>query len=140
MRLKVIESLLTGDLVCISDDPELGQVLARWSIGQEAIGITTRSINNGESIEYLPEKSTKDILVRGSHSPMSGQNIVIQMACDLKAEELVCIRQNGGQAVLDRWGFGDEAVGLAVRDLKANEYVKFCAGSSTEDIQVKPAS
>ena len=140
MHIKVIEDLITGDLVCICDDAELGQVLARWTIGQEAIGITTRSIKNGESIEYLSGQSTSDILVRGSHTPMNGQNIVIQMACDLKAEELVCIRQNGGQAVLDRWGFGDEAVGLATRDIKANEYVKFCAGSSTEDIQVKPAN
>ena len=62
------------------------------------------------------------------------------MACDLKADELVCIRQTGGQAMLDRWGFGDEAVGLAARNIKADEFVKFCAGRSTEDIQVKPGS
>lgn len=140
MHLKAAEELITGDLVCIRDGEDGAPLLARWSIGENAIGITTRAINLGESIEYLPGQSTNDILVRGSHSPMSGQNIVIQMACDLKAEELVCIRQNGGQAVLDRWGFGDEAVGLAARDIKANEFVKFCAGSSTEDIQVKPGN
>lgn len=140
MHLKVVEKLVTGDLVCVRDGENGTHLLARWSIGEEAIGITTRAINLGESIEYRPGQSTQDILVRGSHSPMSGQNIVIQTACDLKAEELVCIRQNGGQAVLDRWGFGDEAVGLAARDLKAHEFVKFCAGSSTEDIQVKPGN
>lgn len=140
MRLKVAEELITGDLVCIHVDTNDGQLLARWTIGQEAVGITTRPIKAGESIEYLPDQSTGDILVRGSHSPMSGQNIVIQMACDLKSEELVCLRQTNGQAVLDRWGFGDEAVGLAARDIKANEFVKFCAGRSTEDIQVKPGA
>ena len=138
MRLKVAEELITGDLVCIQVYANDVQQLARWTIGQEAIGLATRSIKAGESIEYLPDQSTGDILVRGSHSPMSGQDIVIQMACDLKSEELVCLRQADGQAVLDRWGFGDEAVGLAARDIKANEFVKFCAGSSTEDIQVKP--
>ena len=138
MRLKVAEELITGDLVCIRVDTNDVQLLARWTIGQEAIGLTTRPFKMGESIEFLPDQSTGDILVRGSHSPMNGQNIVIQMACDLKAEELVCLRQTNGQAVLDRWGFGDEAVGLAARDIKANEFVKFCAGRSTEDIQVKP--
>ena len=140
MHIKVAEALITGDLLCIQVGAKDSQQIARWTIGQEAIGITTRPIKAGESIEYIPDQSTADILVRGSHSPMSGQNIVIQMACDLKAEELVCLRQTGGQSVLDRWGFGDEAIGLAARDIKANEFVKFCAGRSTEDIQVKPGS
>ena len=138
MRLKVAEELITGDLVCIQVYANDVQQLTRWTIGQEAIGLATRPIKAGETIEYLPDQSTGDILVRGSHSPMNGHNIVIQMACDLKSEELVCLRQTNGQAVLDRWGFGDEAVGLAARDIKANEFVKFCAGRSTEDIQVKP--
>lgn len=138
MQLKVAEELKTGDLVCIRPDKDETQTLARWVLGEEAVGITTRSIKAGESIEYLPGQSTNDILVRGSHSPMSGQDIVIQVVCDLKAEELVCIRQTGSQTALDRWGFGDEAVGLAARDIKANEYVKFCAGRSTDDVQVKP--
>ena len=140
MLLKAAEKLVTGDLVCIHTDSNDNLHLARWAIGQDAIGITTRPIKAGESIEYTPNQSTDDILVRGSHSPMSGQNIVIQMACDLKAEELVCIRQTGGQPVLDRWGFGDEAVGLAARDIKADEFVKFCSGCSTDDIQVKPGN
>ena len=138
MQLRAAEELNTGDLVCIDGDTSDKQLLVRWTIGQEAIGITTRSIKAGESVEYLPDQSTGDILIKGSHSPMSGQNIVLQIACNLKAEELVCIRQTDGQAVLDRWGFGDEAVGLATRDIKANEFVKFCAGQSTDDIQVKP--
>jgi len=140
MHIKVSEELVTGDLVCIKVDTTDNQQIARWTLGQEAIGVTTRPIKAGEAVEYIHDQSTADILVRGSHSPMSGQNIVIQMACDLKADELVCIRQTGGQAMLDRWGFGDEAVGLAARDIKADEFVKYCAGSSTEDIQVKPGS
>ena len=138
MQLKAAEALSTGDLVYIRYDRNNIQLLARWVMGEEAVGIATRPISLGETIEFIPERSTKDILVRGSHSPMSGEDIVIQVACDLRTEELVCLRQNGGQAMLDRWGFGDEAVGQAARDIRAQEFVKFCAGRSTDDIQVKP--
>jgi hypothetical protein len=138
MHLIVAEELITGDLVCIRTDEKNETRLARWSIGDEAIGITTRHIKMGESVEYIPRQSTNDILVRGSHSPMSGENIVIQVSCDLKVGELVCIRQTGTQAVIDHWGFGDEAVGVAARKIEANEFVNFCAGVSTVDIQVKP--
>lgn len=140
MYLKVAEELNTGDLICIRPGKNEDQYLARWAMGDEAIGVTTRPFKIGEMVDYSPGQSTQDILVRGSHSPLSGQNIVIQVVCDLKTEELVCLRQNGGQAVLDRWGFGDEAVGLAARDIKANEFVNFCSGRSTDDIQVKPNS
>ena len=140
MQLRSNEELITGDLVCIRTDEEDNRTLARWTIGDEAIGITTRPIKLGEEVEYLPEQSTNDILIRGSHTPMSGQNIVIQVSCDLTTGELVCIRKSGGQATLDRWGFGDEAVGIAAHAIKANEFVNFCAGRSTDDIQVKPSS
>lgn len=138
MHLTATEELKTGDLVCIKVDKKNSQQLARWSIGQEAIGVTTRQIKLGESVEYIPRQSTNDILVKGSHSPMSGQNIVIQASCDLKVGELVCIRQTGGQSFMDCWGFGDEAVGITAHAIKAGEYVNFCAGVSTVDIQVKP--
>ena len=140
MHLKATEELITGDLVCIHVDKNKDQHLARWTIGDEAIGVTTRLISIGESVEYVPGQSTDDILVRGSRSPMSGQNIVIQVSCDLKVGELVCIRQTGAKSTLDRWGFGDEAVGIAARGIQTDEFVSFCAGMSTVDIQVKPNS
>jgi len=138
MLLKAVEKLNAGDLVCIKGDEKNGQQLARWGLGEEAIGVTARQISRGESIEYTPKQSTKDILVKGSRSPMSGQNIVLKVSCDLKAGELVCIRQAAGEPLIDCWGFGDEAVGLAARNIKAGERVNFCAGTSTVDIQVKP--
>ena len=140
MHLKAAEELSTGDLVCIKINKKNEQQLVRWTIGKEAIGVTTRLIKLGESVEYSPDQSTNDILIRGSHSPMSGQNIVMQVCCNLNVGELVCVRQAGGQAILDRWGFGDEAVGAAARDIQAEEFVNFCAGRSTVDIQVKPNS
>lgn len=140
MHLKAAEELNTGDLVCIQTDKNKRQKLVRWTIGQEAIGVTTRPITIGDSVEYHPGQSTDDILVRGSRSPMSGQNIVIQVGCDLNVGELVCIRHSEGKTVLDRWGYGDEAVGSSTRDIQAGEFVKFCAGMSTVDIQVKPNS
>lgn len=138
MQLKTAEKLNTGDLVCIHVDKNNSQHLARWTLGEEAVGVTTRTINMGELVEYLPGQSTDDILVRGSRSPMNGQNIVIQVSCDLKVGELVCIRQTGAKSTLDRWGFGDEAIGIAARAIQADEFVNFCAGMSTVDIQVKP--
>ena len=139
MHLKSAEELNTGDLVCIQVNKKNEQRLVRWTIGQDAIGVTTRLIKLGESVEYSPDQSTNDILIRGSHSPMSGKNIVIQVCCNLTVGELVCVRHAGGQAILDRWGYGDEAVGLAARDIQADEFVNFCAGRSTVDIQVKPS-
>jgi hypothetical protein len=140
MHLKAAEELNTGDLVSIQTDKKKRQLLVRWTIGQEAIGVTTRPITIGASVEYHPNQSTDDILVRGSRSPMSGQNIVIQVNCDLNVGELVCIRHSEGKAVLDRWGYGDEAVGITARNIQTDEFVNFCAGVSTVDIQVKPSS
>ena len=140
MQLKATEDLNTGDLVCIRTGDKKDQSLARWVIGEEAVGVTARLIKAGEVIEFIPNQSTDDILVRGSHSPMSGKNIVIKVACDLQSGELVCIRQTGGKSTLDRWGFGDEAVGIAARVIQADEFVSFCAGMSTIDVQVKPNS
>ena len=63
----------------------------------------------------------------------------MKVASDLKVQDLVCLKLlPDGKIMLDKWAYGDEAVGFAARNIKADEIVEFCEDKSTADIHVKP--
>lgn len=140
MQIKVSGAINAGDLVCLATGAAGDRLLLCWRYGCEAVGIAARTFSEDELVEYVPEQSTEDILVKGSAISTQDKSVKIKVACDLKAEDLVCIRhQAGDQFFVDKWQIGDEAVGIAARDINSDEVVEFCEGESTEDIHVKPS-
>lgn len=138
MQLKVSESLKMGDLVCLATGVDGEKILLRWRYGCEAVGVAARPIQEDETVEFLPEKSTTDILVKGSAISGKKGTVALKVACDLKMEDLVCLRNQSGLFLIDKWQMGDEAVGIAAREIRSGEIVEFCEGESTDDIHVKP--
>lgn len=139
MQIKASESIEEGSLVCLATGVEGSTILMRWRYGCEAVGIAARSIAEDEIVDFMPEKSSDDILVKGSLGPAQNKVIAVRAACDLKPQDLVCLKLlPDGKLLLDKWKFGQEAVGIAARRIKANESISFCEGESTADIHVKP--
>ncbi len=139
MQIRATESIGEGDLVSLATGPDGATVLLRWRYGCEAIGVAARTIREDDVIEYSPGKSSDDILVKGSAGPAHNRIVTIKAACDLKAEDLVCLRLlPDGNLLIDKWEYGQEAVGIAARDIRHNETVSFCEGESTDDVHVKP--
>ena len=139
MRVRASESINEGDLVSLATGPDGSPVILRWRFGCEAIGIAARPIAEDVFVEYSPEYSSDDILVKGSGGPANNRTVALQVACDLKLEDLVCLKiLPNGQLFIDKWRFGQEAIGIAARDIKKDEVIEFCEGMSTDDIQVKP--
>ena len=61
---------------------------------------------------YYEDKSSDDILVRGSAGPSHNRVVAIKAACDLKTEDLVCLRLlPDSTLMIDKWEYGQEAVG-----------------------------
>lgn len=139
MELRVSEVIQEGDLVCIGTGGDGASVLLRWRYGCEAIGVAARTMNVDEVVEFSPGVSSAEITVKGSASPAENKVVSVRAACDLKNEDLVCIRlHEDGQLEVDKWQYGEEAVGIAARDIRCDEVVAFCSGRSTPDIHVKP--
>jgi hypothetical protein len=139
MQIKAETALNTGDLLCLRTARDGNRVLGHWQLGDDAIGIAARPLPAGAMVEYTPGKSSGDILVKGSQGPTQGTVIRLKTATSLQEEDLVCLRQpDGGSTVLDKWQFGDEAVGIAARNIAENEEVEFCPVVSTNDIHVRP--
>ncbi|PLX78301.1 MAG: hypothetical protein C0615_03885 [Desulfuromonas sp.] len=139
MQLRASESITVGDLVCLATGLDGHQILQRWRFGCEAVGIAVRSIAEDEVVEYQPKTSTGDIMVKGG--PLSSPNEVVSLkvACDLKTDDLICLRhQQNGEVLVDKWHYGDEAVGITAREIAIHEAIDFCRGKSTADIYVKP--
>jgi len=139
MQIRVETALGGGDLLCLRTAGDGSQLLGRWKLGDEAIGVAARNLNQGAMAEYTPGKSSADVLVKGSHIPGAGQIVLVKTATNIREKDLVCLRHlDGGGVALDIWQFGDEAVGTAARNLTKGEEVKFCPDASTDDIQVRP--
>lgn len=139
MQVRASESIKEGDLVSLATGPDGSTVLLAWRYGCEAVGIAARSIAEDEMVEFSSHISSDDILVRGSAGPTHNKTISIRAARDLKVEDLVCLRlQTDGTMLLDKWQLGQEAVGIAARNIRQNEKLEFSAVESTKDIHVKP--
>ena len=139
MQVRASEAINEGDLVCLATGPDGSTVLLRWRYGCEAIGVAARSIAEDEYVDYSTEKSSDDILVKGSTGPSHNKVVAIKAACDLRTEDLVCLKLlPDGTLQIDKWEYGQEAVGIAARDIQKDEVVEFCEGESTEDVHVKP--
>jgi len=139
MQIKASELIEEGSLVCLATGVDGSTILMRWRYGCEAAGIAARSIAEDEIVDFMPEKSSDDILVKGSIGPAHNRVIEVKAACDLRLQDLVCLKLlPDGKLLLDKWQFGQEAVGIAGRNIKADESIRFCEGESTADIHVKP--
>jgi len=140
MQIKASETIKIGALVSLATGVDGGTILLNWRYGCDAIGVAARSISEDEIIEYNAEKSSKDIIVKGSIGFSHTGTVTIKAACDLKAEDLVCLKQStpGGEFLLDKWQLGAEAVGIAARRIGKDDMVEYCDGESTKDIHVKP--
>ena len=139
MQVKASGTIKEGDLVCLATGPDGSTVMLPWRYGCEAVGIAARPIAEDEIVEYSPDKSSDDILVKGSAGPVHNKIISIRAACDLKTQDLVCLRlQSDGTMLLDKWQLGQEAVGIAAREIRQDEMLDFCEGESTGDIHVRP--
>ena len=139
MQVRASESIKEGDLVSLATGPDGSTVLLAWRYGCEAVGIAARSIAEDEMVEFSSQTSSDDILVKGSAGPAHNKPVAIRAARDLKAEDLVCLRlQTDGSLLLDKWQLGQEAVGIAARNIRQNEILEFSAVESTKDIYVKP--
>ncbi len=139
MQVRASERLKEGDLVCLATGPDGSTVLLRWRFGCEAVGVAARAIAEDEMVEFSPDRSSDDILVKGSTGPVRNKPVEVKAACNLKAEELVCLKlQADGKLLIDKWRFGEEAVGISTREIRAGEMVEFSEGKSTRDIHVKP--
>ena len=140
MQIRVSEAIKEGALVCLATGVDGDTILLCWRFGCDAVGIAARSLAEDELVEFLPKKSTDDILVKGSSGPAHNRTVAIKVACDLKAEDLVCVRYlSEGEVLIDKWQLGTEAVGIAAHIIRKDEIVEFCEGESTEDILVKPS-
>jgi len=139
MQIKVSEPIMEGALVCLATGVSGDMILLSWRYGCEAVGVAARALAEDELVEYIADKSTDDVLVKGSASAVHAGAVAVKVACDLKAEDLVCLRQQeDGEFLIDKWQLGAEAIGIATRRIAKNEYVEFCEGESTRDIHVKP--
>ena len=139
MRVRASESIKEGDLVSLATGPDGSIVLLSWRFGCEAIGIAARPIAEDDMVEFSPQESSDDILVKGSAGPVHNKTIAIRAARDLAAEDLVCLRlQTDGSLLIDKWQLGQDAVGIAARNIRQNEILEFSSGASTRDIHVKP--
>jgi len=139
MRVRASESIKEGDLVSLATGPDGSIVLLSWRFGCEAIGIAARPIAEDDMVEFSPQESSDDILVKGSAGPVHNKTIAIRAARDLAAEDLVCLRlQTDGSLLIDKWQLGQDAVGIAARNIRQNEILEFSSGESTRDIHVKP--
>ncbi len=139
MQIVALDQLSAGDLVCLRAESSGETVLARWSFGCDAVGVAARDIQAGEHVEFDPEQSSRDILVKGSHGPLNQERIIVPAIADISAKDLVCLRHlQGGQIRIDKWTYGEEAVGVAARDINVGESVEFSYQESTDDILVKP--
>lgn len=139
MQIRVESALVTGDLLCLKIANDGSKRLDRWRLGDEAIGVAARNLGMGAMAEYTPGKSSADVLVKGSHLPRQGQVVTFKAATDLIEEDLICLRRlPSGVTVVDKWQYGDEAIGIAARNLSKGSDVRFCPDASTEDIHVRP--
>jgi len=139
MQIRVESALATGDLLCLKTATDGSKRLDRWQLGNEAIGVAARNLAKGAMAEYTPGKSSGDVLVKGSHQPGEGQVITLKAAVDLNEKDLICLRHlPSGVTVIDKWRLGEEAAGIAARNLPKGSDVNFCPDASTEDIHVRP--
>jgi|GEM_PF-6128284 len=138
MQIKAEIALNMGDLLSLRLGRDGSRVLGRWELGDNAIGIAARALSAGSMVEYTPGKSSGDILVKGSQGPVQGKTVKLKTVTSLKEEDLVCLRQSDTATVLDKWQFGDEAIGIAARNIAQGEEIEFCAEISTNDIHVRP--
>ncbi|PLX99119.1 MAG: hypothetical protein C0623_10490 [Desulfuromonas sp.] len=139
MQIRASETIDEGDLVCLATGPDGATVLLRWRFGCEAIGIAGRPIAEDDMVEYSPDKSSDDVLVKGSGGPAHNKTVALKVACDLKMQDLVCLKLlSDGKILLDKWVLGEEAIGVAARNIKADEMVEYCEDKSTGDILVRP--
>jgi len=139
MQVRASESIKEGDLVTLATGPDGAIVLLAWRYGCEAVGVAARPIAEDEMVEFSPQESSDDILVKGSVGPAHNKTVAIRAARDLTAEDLVCLRlQTDGSLLIDKWQLGQDAVGIAARNIRQHELLEFSAGESTKDIHVKP--
>ena len=139
MQIKASEAINEGDLVCLATGVDGSTIILRWRLGCEAVGVAARTISEDELVEFSMDKSSDDILVRGSSGPTHNKIVAAKAVCDLYIEDLVCLRLlPDGKLLIDKWTYGEEAVGIAARDIKVDEVIEFCEGESTRDIHVKP--
>jgi len=139
MQIRVESTLAPGDLLCLKTVSDGSKRLDRWQLGDEAIGVAARSLAKGAMAEYTPGKSSADVLVKGSHQPREGRVITLKTTTDLVEEDLICLRRlPSGVTVVDKWQFGEEAAGIAARNIPKGSDVNFCPDVSTEDIHVRP--
>jgi len=140
MQIRVESAIATGDLLCLKTTNDGSKRLDRWQLGDEAIGVAARSLAKGAMVDYTPGQSSADVLVKGSHLPRQGQIITLKAAADLVEEDLICLRRlPSGVTVIDKWKYGEEAIGIAARTLPKGSDVRFCPDASTEDIHVRPS-
>lgn len=139
MKVKASESIKEGDLVCLATGPDGSTVMLNWRFGCEAIGIAARPITEDDVVEYSPDKSSDDVLVKGSGGPANNRTVALKAACDFNADDLICLKLlPDGKLLLDRWQLGEDAIGMAARNISKDEMVAYCEDESTDDIVVRP--